>query len=174
MFEDVRAVIFCIALSDYDQMWAQGAAPLCNKMMASRDLFESLVTHPSFRHTPFVLLLNKYDAFEEKIIHSPLSTCEWFANFSPVKPHHNGPALAQQAYYYVAVKFKELYSSLSGRKLFVWQTKARDHTSVDEAFRYVREVLKWDEEKDANMYGYGLDESIYSTEMSSSPFIRPE
>ncbi|KAJ6760136.1 GTP-BINDING PROTEIN ALPHA SUBUNIT [Salix purpurea] len=107
MFEDVRAIIFCVALSDYDQMWAHGTGPLCNKMIASRDMFENLVRHPCFRDTPFVLLLNKFDAFEDKINQVRLSTCEWFNDFSP--PHHNSQSLAQQAYYYVAVKFKELY-----------------------------------------------------------------
>ena len=172
MFEDVRAVIFCVALSDYDEMWCRSTSPVCNKMLASRDMFESLVRHPSFRDIPFVLLLSKYDALEDKINRVPLSTCEWFRDFSPVKPHHNNHALAQPAYYYVGVKFKELYFSISGRKLFVSQTRGRERASIDEAFKYIREVLKWDEED--NIYEINGDDSFYSTEMNSSPFIRQE
>lgn len=175
MFEDARMVVFCIALSDYDQVYSHGSGgPLQNKMLASKDLFESTVKNPSFRDTPFVLLFNKYDAFEEKINQVPITNCEWLKDFNPLKPHHNNQSLANQAYYFMAMKFKKLYSSITGRKLFVWQTRALERTSVDEAITYITEVLKWEEDKNEGVYGIAGDESFYSGEVTTSPYVVQE
>ncbi|GAY42810.1 hypothetical protein CUMW_069740 [Citrus unshiu] len=176
MFEDIGMVIFCVALSDYDQFSVDGNGSLMNKMMLSRKFFESIVTHPTFDQMEFLLILNKYDLFEEKIENVPLNQCDWFDDFHPVisRHHPNGnrnsnninhsPSLGQLASHYVAVKFKRLYSSLTGRKLYVSLVKGLEPNSVDAALKYAREVLKWDEEKTI----FSISEySMYSTEASS-------
>ncbi|XVF15669.1 hypothetical protein REPUB_Repub09cG0174500 [Reevesia pubescens] len=169
-FEDVGMVIFCVALSDYDQFSADGT----NKLLVSRKFFESIVTHPTFDQMDFLLILNKFDLFEEKIERIPLTRCEWFDDFHPMLSRHrtntnsnsinNNPTQGQLAFHYIAVKFKKLYSLLTGRKLYVSHVKGLEPNSVDAALKYAREILKWDEER-AN---FSLSEhSFYSTEASS-------
>lgn len=177
MLEDVRLVIFCVSLTDYDQFsFDTDGAPL-NNMLLSKHLFESIVTHPTFEHMDFLLVLNKYDIFEEKIERVPLSECEWFEDFQPVisrqssgsnsrsRSINHNPSLGQLGFHYVAVKFKRLYHDLTGRKLFVSSVKGLELDSVDAALKYAREILKWDEER----INFSLSEySIYSTEASFS------
>jgi len=176
MLEDVRLVIFCIALSDYDQFTLDADGTPVNKMLQSKKLFESLVMHPSFEHMDFLLILNKFDVFEDKIEQVPLSECGWFEDFQPVVSrqgnnnsrsrniNHN-PSLGQLGFHYIAVKFKSLYSNLTGRKLYVSAVKALESDSVDAALKYGREILKWEEER----LNFSCSEySIYSTEASFS------
>ncbi|GMH24096.1 hypothetical protein Nepgr_025939 [Nepenthes gracilis] len=174
MLEDARLVIFCVALSDYDQLCIDENGASTNKMLLSRKFFESIVTHPSLEHMDFLLLLNKFDLFEEKIERVPLTQCEWFEDFHPLISRHrsnggngrnNGStSMGQLGFHYIAVKFKRLYSYLCGRKLYVSMVKGLESDSVDAALKYAREILKWDEER----INFSLsDYSIYSTEPSS-------
>ncbi|PQM33220.1 extra-large guanine nucleotide-binding protein 1-like [Prunus yedoensis var. nudiflora] len=67
MFEDVDVVLFCVALTDYDEFSVDSNGVSMNKMMASKQLFENIVTHPALDHKDFLLILNKFDLLEEKI-----------------------------------------------------------------------------------------------------------
>lgn len=150
MLEGMRIVVFCVAINEYDQIWIAGNGQLTNKMLLSRELFKSILKHPCFQDTPFLLLLNKYDLFEEKIGTVPLTACEWFSDFDPVRASHYSPQMfSQHAYTYVAHKYKKLFESLSTprRKLYTLQLKARDRAIVCAAFQYIHEILKWDDAK---------------------------
>ncbi|CAA7055001.1 unnamed protein product [Microthlaspi erraticum] len=164
MFEDVGMVVFVVSMSDYDQVSEDGT----NKMLLTKKLFESIITHPIFEHMDFLLILNKSDLLEEKVERVPLTRCEWFQDFNPVVSRHrsnNGnPTLGQLAFHYMAVKFKRFYSSLTGKKLFVSSSKSLDPNSVDSSLKLAMEILKWSEERTNICLS---DYSMYSTEPSS-------
>ncbi|KAK8567829.1 hypothetical protein V6N13_105774 [Hibiscus sabdariffa] len=156
MFDDVDIVLFCVSLADYDEFSSDSTGVLVNKMVASKQLFETLVTHPAFVQKDFLLVLNKADLLEEKIDQIPLTRCKWFHDFNPVisnnqhtninscNDRHKHATLPQRAFHYIAVKFKRLFDSLTDRKLYVSMVTGFEPDSVDEAFRYTRDILKWE------------------------------
>ena len=173
MFEDVGIVLFCVSLADYDELSDGLNGFSRNKMLESKKLFERVVTHPNFEHKDFLLILNKFDLLEEKIDQSPLTKCEWFHDFTPVVSHNynsrssisNTHSLAQIAFHYIALKFKTLFYSLTGRKLYVSSVTGLEPDTVGEALTYAGTILKWDEEKKPN---YVLCDSSYSLDTSTS------
>ncbi|RWS27524.1 Csa-Go2-like protein, partial [Leptotrombidium deliense] len=72
-FEDVTAIIFCVAMSEYDQVLHEDETT--NRMQESLKLFDSICNNKWFTDTSIILFLNKKDLFEEKIKKSPLTIC---------------------------------------------------------------------------------------------------
>ncbi|KAJ0252091.1 hypothetical protein HA466_0129410 [Hirschfeldia incana] len=158
MFEDADLVIFCVSLTDYGECIEDSEGVLVNKMIANKQLFESMVTHPILANKRFLLVLTKFDLLEERIEEVPLRTCEWFEDFNPLvsqnQTSRHNPPMAQRAFHYIGYQYKRLYDSLvepfstrgGGRsfrpKLFVSQVSLESDT-VDNALRYAREILKW-------------------------------
>jgi guanine nucleotide-binding protein G(o) subunit alpha len=69
-FEDVTAIIFIVALSEYDQVLVEDETT--NRMHESLRLFDSICNNKWFVNTSIILFLNKKDLFEEKIQRSSL------------------------------------------------------------------------------------------------------
>jgi len=71
-FDEVTTVIFCAAISEYDQKLREDDTQ--NRMMESLLLFEDIVNCPPFKSIPFIVFLNKTDLFKEKLATIPLNT----------------------------------------------------------------------------------------------------
>ena len=72
-FDNVKAVLFIVAASEYDQtVWEYQDK---NRMHESLEIFEESLRHRSFTDCTFILFLNKADLFEKKITNISLSAC---------------------------------------------------------------------------------------------------
>ncbi|CAO3657118.1 unnamed protein product [Mucor hiemalis] len=69
-FDAVSSIIFCVALSEYDQVLLEQRKQ--NRMLESIALFESIVNSRWFNNTSVMLFLNKVDLFKEKVLRVPL------------------------------------------------------------------------------------------------------
>lgn len=152
LFDGVTAVIFCAALSEYDQTLFEDESS--NRMIETKELFEWVLKEPTFEKTSFLLFLNKFDIFEQKINKVPLNTCEWFKDYKPLT---SGQAEVENAYGYVKTKFEELYNESTppdqrlDRVFKVYKTTALDENLIKRTFRLVDEVLVRQRLMDAKM-----------------------
>jgi len=72
-FEGVTAVIFCVALSEYDEKLCEDTK--VNRMHEALELFEDICNNHYFRDSAMVLFLNKKDLFADKITKVDLRVC---------------------------------------------------------------------------------------------------
>ena len=72
-FDNVNAVLFIVAMSDYDQTLKEDG--ITNRMKESLQLFGTVCNSKWFKNSSMMLFLNKKDVFDQKIQHSPLTVC---------------------------------------------------------------------------------------------------
>lgn len=142
LFEGVTAVIFCAALSEYDQTLFEDETK--NRMMETKELFDWVLQQPCFEKTSFMLFLNKFDIFEKKVLNVPLNVCEWFKDYQPVS---TGKQEIEHAYEFVKKKFEELYFQSTApdrvdRVFKIYRTTALDQKLVKKTFKLVDETLR--------------------------------
>ncbi|KAL8235169.1 hypothetical protein R6Q59_021269 [Mikania micrantha] len=142
LFDGVTAVIFCAAISEYDQTLFEDECK--NRIMETKELFEWVLKQKCFEKTSFMLFLNKFDIFEKKVSKVPLSVCEWFRDYQPVS---TGKQEVEHAYEFVKKKFEELYyqnvtCDHQDRVFKIYRTTALDQKLVKKTFKLVDETLR--------------------------------
>ena len=83
-FDEVTAVIFVAALSEFDQMMFEDTS--ANRMVDALELFDKTCNGAVFKNTPIILFLNKSDLFRAKIAETQIATTPAFGDY-PGKPH---------------------------------------------------------------------------------------
>ena len=80
-FEDVTAIIFVVSMGGYDEGMIEDHST--NQMLDAYEMFTAITASRWFTNTTFILFLNKYDVFENKIKTRDLK--DFF-------PRYDGPA----------------------------------------------------------------------------------
>ncbi|VDH97251.1 guanine nucleotide-binding protein G(o) subunit alpha, partial [Mytilus galloprovincialis] len=128
-FEDVTAIIFCVAMSEYDQVLHEDETT--NRMQESLKLFDSICNNKWFTDTSIILFLNKKDLFEEKIKKSSLTICF---------PEYTGNQTYEEAAAYIQAQF-EAKNKSSTKEIYCHQTCATDTQNVQFVFDAVTDVI---------------------------------
>ncbi|XP_074769158.1 guanine nucleotide-binding protein G(o) subunit alpha isoform X5 [Athene noctua] len=128
-FEDVTAIIFCVALSGYDQVLHEDETT--NRMHESLKLFDSICNNKWFTDTSIILFLNKKDIFEEKIKKSPLTICF---------PEYTGPNSFTEAVAYIQAQYESKNKS-PNKEIYTHITCATDTNNIQFVFDAVTDVI---------------------------------
>jgi len=128
-FEDVTAIIFCVAMSEYDQVLHEDETT--NRMQESLKLFDSICNNKWFGDTSIILFLNKKDLFEEKILRSNLAICF---------PEYAGAQEYGEAAAYIQAQFEAKNKSTT-KEIYCHMTCATDTQNVQFVFDAVTDVI---------------------------------
>lgn len=140
-FEGVTAIIFIVAMSEYDLTLAEDQE--MNRMMESMKLFDSICNNKWFTDTSIILFLNKKDLFEEKIRKSPLHICF---------PEFHGHNSYDEAAQYIQIQFENLNKRKETKEIYTHFTCATDTNNVQFVFDAVTDVIIKNNLKDCGLF----------------------
>ncbi|XP_063678034.1 guanine nucleotide-binding protein G(i) subunit alpha-3-like isoform X1 [Bolinopsis microptera] len=128
-FDDVTAIIFIIALSEYNLRLAEDNKT--NRMKESMLLFSSICNMKYFTTTPFILFLNKTDIFQRKIEHVPITVAF---------PEYSGPNDYDTCKQYIQDQLVALNKNPE-KSIFPHFTNATDTNNIKFVFDAVVEIF---------------------------------
>lgn len=137
-FEAVTSIIFCVALSEYDQVLLEESGQ--NRMAESLVLFESVVNSRWFTRTSIILFLNKIDIFKQKIPRIPL------ANFFE---EYSGGNDINKAAKYILWRFTQ--TNRAKLSIYPHLTQATDTSNIRLVFAAVKETILQNALKDSGI-----------------------
>eukprot|EP00298_Acanthocystis_sp_HF-20_P011583 c19463_g1_i4.p1 GENE.c19463_g1_i4~~c19463_g1_i4.p1 ORF type:complete len:346 (+),score=89.01 c19463_g1_i4:6-1043(+) len=128
-FDNVTAVIFVAAISEYDQVLEED--PNKNRVEEAIGLFDHICNSKYFLGTAMILFLNKIDLFQEKLKKISLRTCF---------PDYEGGSEYSEACEFVQHQFVSL-NLQEERQIYVHFTCATDTANIRFVFNAVKDII---------------------------------
>ncbi|ORZ41282.1 guanine nucleotide binding protein, alpha subunit [Catenaria anguillulae PL171] len=129
-FENVTAIVFLVAISEYDQVLVEDET--VNRMQEAMTLFDSICNSRWFVKTSIILFLNKIDLFKEKILRSPIS--KFF-------PEYNGGENYDAACQFFLDKFQALNQTPETKQIYAHFTCGTDTTQIKFVMAAVNDII---------------------------------
>ncbi|KAJ2757284.1 guanine nucleotide-binding protein subunit alpha [Coemansia nantahalensis] len=128
-FENVTAILFLVAISEYDQVLIEDES--VNRMQEALTLFDSICNSRWFVKTSIILFLNKMDIFREKLPHSPMR--KFFPDF-------DGGNDIDAASEYILKRFVSLNQS-DAKQIYTHFTCATDTNQIKFVMAAVNDII---------------------------------
>lgn len=128
-FENVTAIIFMVAISEYDQKLVEDDA--VNRMQEALTLFDSICNSRWFTKTSIILFLNKIDVFKDKLEEVPIE--KYF-------PDYQGGPDYESACIYFKERFTQLNMS-DTKQIYTHYTCATDTNQIRFVMEAVNDII---------------------------------
>jgi len=128
-FQDVTAIIFCVSMSEYDQMLHEDTT--VRRTEESMKLFEEICNSKWFGEVDIILFLNKYDLFREKI-----QTVDMKEAF----PDYDGGLDLKRAREFLTNKYLSLNHN-EGKNIYNHITTATDTKNIKDVLKDVTDIV---------------------------------
>jgi len=128
-FENVTAVLFVAAISEYDQVLYEDENT--NRIIEALNLFEEICNSRWFRETSIILFLNKRDLFAEKIKKVSLSVA--FPDYQGDDSYEAGVEFLQEQF--------ESRNRNPDKQIYTHVTCATDTNNVAAVFNAVKDII---------------------------------
>lgn len=128
-FENVTAIVFLVAISEYDQVLVEDET--VNRMQEALTLFDSICNSRWFTKTSIILFLNKIDIFKNKVMRVPIE--RYFPDYQ------GGPSFESGAEY-----FRSRFVSLNNspyKEIYAHLTCGTDTNNVKHVMDSVNQII---------------------------------
>lgn len=140
-FENVTAVLFVAAISEYDQMLYEDENT--NRIIEALELFDEICNSRWFRETAMILFLNKSDLFQKKIQKVTLRVCF---------PEYDGEDNYKEGSEYLRLKFMQK-NRTDNKVVYTHVTCATNTQNVQRVFDAVKDIIIRTSLKQAGLLG---------------------